>query len=99
MKGGIAAAAAAAAADHRCRDVSNTIDYASPQTALSKTGPNDRSIISLEPGHLDDASSDLLLNSQAWSNNVSDMFETFNWEIEPGHNAKKRKRSDIDQQA
>ncbi|KAI2475409.1 hypothetical protein Ptr902_13177 [Pyrenophora tritici-repentis] len=80
-------------------DVPNTFGYASPQTASSKTVSNDRPITPLEPGHLDDTFSDMLLNSQAWSNNVSDMFETFNWETEPGHNVKKRKRSDIDQRA
>jgi hypothetical protein len=94
MNGGVAATAAAA--DQR-RDVPNTFDYASPQTALSKTVSNDRPITPLEPGHLDDTFSDMLLNSQAWSNNVSGMFETFNWETEPGHNVTKRKSSDIDQ--
>ncbi|RAR15242.1 hypothetical protein DDE83_001276 [Stemphylium lycopersici] len=59
----------------------------------------DRPITPLEPGQIDGTFSDMLLNSQAWSNNVSDMIETFNWETEPGHNVKKRKRTDIDQRA
>jgi hypothetical protein len=97
MNGGVAATAAAT--DQCSRDMPDAFDYASPQTALSKTVSNDRPITPLEPSHLDNAYSDLLLNSQAWSNNVSDIFETFNWGTEPSHNAKKRKRSDIDQRA
>ncbi len=86
----------AVSANQRCRDVPNAFDYASPQSALSKT-VSDHPMTTLESGHLDDAPSDLLLNQQGWSNNVPDMFESFNWEPEPNHNAKKRKRSDIEE--